>query len=186
MCHTTIPIFPLAASESLIEKNKDAFHPVYAAMIEALDESVGRLIAKVDALGADRTNDLYLYERQWWPACSRISRHSCDLSISRIRAGKGYLYEGGLREPLIVRWPGVAKAGTTCDAPVVLTDLVPTLLHAAGIDANKQVGPLDGANLTDAIAGKALVDHAPCFGTFPTTPIKAADLQVPFAKVIGN
>jgi arylsulfatase A len=67
---------------------------------------------------------------------------------------------------LIVRWPGVAKAGTTCDAPVVLTDLVPTLLHAAGIDANKQVGPLDGANIADAIAGKALVER-PLFWHFP-------------------
>ena len=41
------------------------------------------------------------------------------------RAGKGYLYEGGLREPLIVRWPGVVAAGSTCETPVVLTDLVP-------------------------------------------------------------
>ena len=60
------------------------------------------------------------------------------------RAGKGYLYEGGLREPLLVRWPGVVAGGSTCETPVVLTDLFPTLLEAAGVDTANTVGPVDG------------------------------------------
>jgi len=159
------PHIPLAASEELIKKNSDAFHPVYAAMIEAIDDAVGRLMAKVESLGLNErtvfifTSDnggLHVLEFPGTPPTYN----------KPFRAGKGYLYEGGLREPLIVRWPGVAVAGTTCEAPVVLTDLVPTLLHAAGIDASQQVGPLDGVNITKVIAGE-LTKSRPLFWHFP-------------------
>ena len=125
------PHIPLAAAAELVEKHRDAFHPVYAAMIETLDEAVGRLMAKVESLGlADRTifvftsdnGGLHVLESPGTPATHNRP----------FRAGKGYLYEGGLREPLIVRWPGTVAAGSTCDTPVVLTDLMPTLLEAAG------------------------------------------------------
>jgi arylsulfatase A len=82
------------------------------------------------------------------------------------RAGKGYLYEGGLREPLIVRWPEKVKAASVCDTPVVLTDLVPTLLDAAGIDPMKTVGPLDGVNLSKLLRGET-VPARPLFWHFP-------------------
>jgi hypothetical protein len=72
------------------------------------------------------------------------------------RAGKGYLYEGGLRVPLITRWPGVAKSGGTCETPVVLTDLMPTLLEAAGIDPATSVGPLDGQNIAKLLPGERM------------------------------
>lgn len=149
------PHIPLAADADRIEKNRDAFHPVYAAMIETLDDSVGRLMAKVHALGLDDrtiflfTSDnggLHVLEFPGTPAT-----HS-----QPFRAGKGYVYEGGLREPLLVRWPGVVAAGGTCDTPVVLTDLVPTLLAAAGIDSAATVGPLDGVNLLPLLQGQPL------------------------------
>src|SRR5207247_472637 len=64
--------------------------------------------------------------------------------------------EGGLREPLLVRWPGVVAAGSTCETPIVLTDLFPTLLEAAGIDPMKTVGPLDGVNIMTLLRGESL------------------------------
>jgi hypothetical protein len=63
------------------------------------------------------------------------------------RAGKGFLFEGGIRVPLIVRWPGITPAGTTQSHPVVLTDLMPTLMEAAGLEPAKASGPLDGVSL---------------------------------------
>jgi hypothetical protein len=72
------------------------------------------------------------------------------------RAGKGYLYEGGLREPLIVRWPGTVAPGSKCDTPIVLTDLMPTLLEAAGIDPAKTIGPLDGVSMIKLLRGESL------------------------------
>ncbi len=137
------PHIPLAAAPELIEKHRDAFNPVYAAMIETLDDAVGRLMAKVESLGlAKRTifvftsdnGGLHVLEFPGTPATHNTP----------FRAGKGYLYEGGLREPLLVRWPGVVAAGSTCETPVVLTDLFPTLLEAAGVDAANTVGPVDG------------------------------------------
>ena len=148
------PHIPLAAASELVEKYRDAFHPVYAAMIETLDEAVGRLMAKVESLGlTDRTifvftsdnGGLHVLESPGTPATHNRP----------FRAGKGYLYEGGLREPLIVRWPGTVAAGSTCDTPIVLTDLMPTLLEAAGIDPAKTVGPLDGMSIVKLLRGES-------------------------------
>ena len=94
------------ALELMIETHRDAFNPVYAAMIETLDDAVGRLMAKVASLGlVDRTifvftsdnGGLHVLESPGTPATHNRP----------YRAGKGYLYDGGLRVPLLVRWPGV-------------------------------------------------------------------------------
>jgi arylsulfatase A-like enzyme len=159
------PHIPLAAVADLVEKNENAFHPTYAAMIETLDDSVGRLMAKVETLGLDDrtifvfTSDnggLHVLESPGTPATHN----------GPYRAGKGYLYEGGLREPLLIRWPGVVPPGSTCDTPIVLTDLVPTLLEAAGMEADKVVGPLDGVNITSLLHGKSMPAR-PLYWHFP-------------------
>lgn len=148
------PHIPLAAAPELVEKYRDTFNPTYAAMIETLDTSVGRLMTKVESLGlADRTififtsdnGGLHVLESPGTPATTNRP----------YRAGKGFLYEGGLRIPLIVRWPGVVKPGSQCESPVVSTDLMPTLLEAAGIDAGRTVGPLDGMSLTKSLRGES-------------------------------
>jgi arylsulfatase A-like enzyme len=179
------PHIPLAAAPELVEKHRDAFHPVYAAMIETLDEAVGRLMAKIDSLGlADRTiivftsdnGGLHVLESPGTPATHN----------SPYQAGKGYLYEGGLREPLLVRWPGTARAGSTCDTPIVLTDLVPTLLNAAGIDPAQSVGPLDGVNITQLLRGESLPNrtlywHFPNYtnqGSRPAGAIREGDWKL--------
>jgi arylsulfatase A-like enzyme len=153
------PHIPLAAAPELVEKYRDAFHPVYAAMIETLDDAVGRLMAKVESLGltertiflfASDNGGLHVLEFPGTPATHNRP----------YRAGKGYVYEGGLRVPLLVRWPGVVTAGSTCQTPIVLTDLVPTLLEAAGIEPAKTVGPLDGVSLTKVLRGESLPARA--------------------------
>jgi arylsulfatase A-like enzyme len=179
------PHIPLAAAPELVAQHGDAFHPVYAAMIETLDEAVGRLMAKIESLGlADRTifvftsdnGGLHVLESPGTPATHNTP----------YRAGKGYLYEGGLREPLVVRWPGTVAAGSTCDTPVVLTDLVPTLLEAVGIDAAKAVGPLDGANImkllhSNSLAARTLYWHFPNYtnqGSRPAGAIREGDWKL--------
>lgn len=156
------PHIPIAASPEMIEKNRDAFHPGYAAMIETLDEAVGRLMAKVDELGLTAhtififTSDnggLHVLEFPGTPPTYNRP----------YRAGKGYVYEGGLREPLIVRWPGEVAAGSLCETPIVLTDLVPTLLEAAGVDAAKTVGPLDGVSVLPLLRGGSLPARTLCW-----------------------
>jgi len=151
LAHNT-PHIPFAALPEEVERNKAAFNPTYAAVIEHLDDCVGRVMAKVDALGlrertififASDNGGLHVLEFPGTPATHNTP----------YRTGKGYNYEGGLRVPLIIRWPGTVKPARVSHTPVVLTDLVPTLLEAAGIDLAKQVGPLDGVSLVKFLAG---------------------------------
>ncbi|HWA97192.1 MAG TPA: sulfatase-like hydrolase/transferase [Pirellulales bacterium] len=153
------PHIPLGATPWLIEKNRDAFQPEYAAMIETLDMSVGRLMAKVEALGlAERTIFIFTSDNG---GLHVLESPGTPATVNRpYRAGKGFVYEGGLREPLIVRWPGVIGAGSETNTPVVHTDLVPTLLEAAGVDVAKTVGPLDGVSLLDLWRGQQLAPRA--------------------------
>ncbi len=179
------PHIKLNAKPELIEKHKDAFNPAYAAMIESLDDAVGLLLKKLDELALTKktivifTSDnggLHVLESPDSPATHNTP----------YRAGKGYVYEGGLREPLIVRWPGVVRPETTCDTPVVLTDLVPTLLNAAGVDPAKTVGPLDGTNLMpllrgETLAPRSLLWHFPHYtnqGSRPAGAIRDGDWKL--------
>ncbi|HUY31737.1 MAG TPA: sulfatase-like hydrolase/transferase [Pirellulales bacterium] len=176
---------PLAAAAELVAKHRDAFHPVYAAMVETLDDAVGRLMAKVESLGlTDRTvfvftgdnGGLHVLESPGTPATYNRP----------FRAGKGYVYEGGLREPLLVRWPNVVKAGSVCDTPVVLTDLVPTLLETAGVDPANTMGPLDGVSLTNVLRSepmpaRTLYWHFPNYtnqGSRPAGAIREGDWKL--------
>jgi arylsulfatase A-like enzyme len=156
--HNT-PHIPFKAKTEIIEKNKGAWHPEYAAVVETMDDCVGRLMAKVDALGlAERTiftfasdnGGLHVLEFPGTPATHNTP----------FRAGKGYLYEGGIRDPLIVRWPGKVKPGSVCDMPVSFLDLMPTLMEAAGLTPAKTTGPLDGVSLVPLFAGGSLAPRA--------------------------
>ena len=146
LCHNN-PHVVLKAKEELIAKHKDAFNPTYAAMIETLDDCVGRVIAKIDALGLGEntiiifTSDnggLHVLESPLTPA-----------TYNRLfRAGKGFLYEGGIRTPVLARWTGRIKAGETVDTPIISTDWTPTFLALAGAKSKES---FDGVNLAELL-----------------------------------
>lgn len=137
LAHFTVHL-PLQAKQDLVAKYERMapvgghHNPIYAAMIESLDTGVGRILNRLDELKlADNTvvfltsdNGGLLYEGD---------RKETVTSNRPLRAGKGHLYEGGIREPLIVRWPGVVKPGTTCDVPVTSTDYFPTIVEMASV-----------------------------------------------------
>lgn len=154
LAHNT-PHIPLGARSALIEKYKDTFNPTYVAMMETMDDSVGLLLAKLDELQLMKstivvfTSDnggLHVLEFPDSPATHNTP----------FRAGKGFLYEGGLRVPLIVRWPGVVPAGKACDVPVMQQDFAPTLLEACGLKAD---GPFDGVNVLPLLKGDKLAER---------------------------
>jgi len=157
------PHVPLRARQELVEKNRGAFNPTYAAMIETLDDSVGRILAKLDALGlGDRTIVVFTSDNGGLHVLE--GAHTPATHNAPFRAGKGYVYEGGLRVPLIVRWPGRVRAGAVADAPVVNTDWVPTLLAMAGLPAAEG---LDGVSFAELLLqGKAPAER-PFFWHYP-------------------
>ncbi len=176
------PHVPLVAKPALIEKHKDAFNPTYAAMMETLDDCVGRILAKLEALGlAENTlvvftsdnGGLHILEGSLTPATYNRP----------YRAGKGFCYEGGLRIPLIVRWPGKTKAGTTIDTPVISTDWTPTLLEVAGVKATAK---FDGISLVGCWRGTTCRRRERFTGISRTTPTRAADPPARCATARGS
>ena len=131
--------YPLQAREALIEKyrqRKGVKDPAYAAMIEGMDTAIGRFLKALDEAGL-RDNTLLIFK-------SDNGGYNGD--NRPLRGMKGMLYEGGIRIPWIVRWPGKVNPGTTCATPVISTDCYPTLLAAAGLPPMPNQ-PLDGKSL---------------------------------------
>jgi arylsulfatase A-like enzyme len=148
-------------------------HAVYAAMVEAMDLAVGRVLGKLDELGlAENTLVLFtsdnggLSTSEGWPT-----------SNMPLRGGKGWMYEGGIREPLLVRWPAKIKAGGVSNAPVSSVDYFPTFLEAAGAKTPEGM-EIDGASLVPVFIGgglteRALFWHYPHYGNQGGAPAAA-------------
>jgi arylsulfatase A-like enzyme len=151
LCHNN-PHVVLNARSELIEKHKNAFNPTYAAMIETLDDCVGRVLAKLDALGLGE-NTLVVFTSDNGGLHVLESPRTPATHNTPFRAGKGYLYEGGVRIAAIVRWTGKVKAGQVVETPIISTDWTPTWLAAAGLASEES---FDGINLLDLLTqGKA-------------------------------
>ncbi len=106
-------------------------HPVYAAMVEAMDAAAGQVLQALEDNGlADNTLVMFFSDNG-----GLSTSEGSPTSNLPLRAGKGWLYEGGIREPFIVRWPGVTTAGAVCETPVISTDFYPTILDACGLPA---------------------------------------------------
>lgn len=173
---------PLEEREALIEKyrrkngGKDEPDPVYAAMVESVDTALGNLREKLERLGvADNTLIILTSDNGGVGYQGRQLHRIAD--NGGLRAGKGYLYEGGIREPFLVYWPRVTKAGTVSDIPVIATDVMPTLLRIAGAGSVPAV--TDGVDITEVIRGsnslhrEALYWHYPHYSDQGGTPSSA-------------
>ena len=162
LAHNT-PHIPYAAQPARVAANAGAFEPVYAGVIETLDDTVGRLLAKLDDLKlAERT--LVVFTSDNGGLHVPEGPHPRVTHNTPYRAGKGYVYEGGLRIPLIVRWPGRVPAGRVVDDPVVNTDWIPTLLELAGQPAP---AGLDGVSIAAGLTGRGPLPQRNFFWHFP-------------------
>jgi arylsulfatase A-like enzyme len=143
-------------------------NPTYAAMIASVDESVGRVMQKLDELKlADNTVLIFTSDNGGVGGYARegIKKAGSVTDNAPLRSGKGSLYEGGTRVPLIVRWPQTTPAGLTCEVPTIHVDVYPTLLELAGAPAPRQ--SLDGESLAPLIRGEARLKRDAIFQHFP-------------------
>ncbi len=184
---------PLQAEPAMVErfekKTPVGGHrdPVYAAMIASVDDSVGRVLAKLDALKLrDDTLVIFTSDNGGVGGYAAAGIRAMDITDNApLRAGKGTLYEGGVRVPFVARWPRVVEPGGASAEPVAHVDLFPTLLELAGV-TTRPSQPLDGVSfgplLRDArahLARDALYWHFPGYlegdgpGNWRTTPAGA-------------
>jgi len=157
------PHIPYDAQKPRIAHNSQAFEPVYAGVIETLDDTVGRLLAKLDALSLVE-NTIVVFTSDNGGLHVPEGPHPRITHNTPYRAGKGFVYQGGLRIPLIIRWPGRIPAATVVDDPVINTDWIPTLLELAG-----QPIPtgLDGLSLAPLMTGRGPAPKRSLFWHFP-------------------
>jgi arylsulfatase A-like enzyme len=186
LAHYAVHI-PLRAKEELTAHYKagkpgEQGNPLYAAMIESLDESVGRVLKRLDELKlAERT--LVIFTSDNGGLCVLEGPNTPPTINSPLREGKGFLYEGGLRVPLIVKWPSITKPGTTINSPTNSIDFLPTILDACGI---KQEMKVDGASLVPLLKGETLKRdahywHYPHYsnqGGKPGAAVRAGDYKL--------
>lgn len=183
--------------DKFVSKKPSGGHrsPIYAAMIASVDESVGRILTKLEEVGiAENTLVIFTSDNGGVGGFRREGLLS-TLEITDnapLRSGKGTLFEGGTRVPFIVQWPGNAIANSTCDVPTIHVDLFPTLLEVAGAPQPRQF--LDGESLVKLFRdGKAklqrnaIMQHFPGYlpfnGTiFKTTP--SGSIQIGEWKLI--
>lgn len=178
--HTPLeaPVGVVRKYEEKLRRDRSQSNATYAAMIEKVDESVGRIMAALHRLDLATKTVVILF-----------SDNGGELRVTSnlpLRLGKGHLYEGGIRTPLIFWWPGRVAAGSVSDLPVTGADLHPTILEITGADA----GPdklLDGVSLVPELTGAGAVrerdlhwyyPHYSPQGSDPGAAIRSGDLKL--------
>jgi arylsulfatase A-like enzyme len=146
-------------------------HAVYGGMVEAMDQAVGKVLDALERLDLSRDTIVFFMSDNGGLSTSE-GHPTCNLPL---RAGKGWLYEGGIREPMIVRWPGVTQGGSRCEEPVISTDFYPTMLEMAGLPPKPQQH-VDGRSMASLLKrqgtqeGRAFFWHYPHYGNQGGSP----------------
>ena len=151
----------------------------YAAMVASLDENVGRILNAIEEAGITNNTIIIFFSDNG----GRVGKYKDWKTVANnypLRSGKGSLYEGGIREPLIIKWPGITKAGSNCDYPVISNDFYPTLMEVPGLDKTQlKNSQQDGISLMPLLKNpkshldrEALFWHSPHYYT-TTSPVSA-------------
>jgi len=170
------------AATGLVQRNA-----TFAAMVHRVDQSMARILRMLDSLGlTDNTAVIVMSDNGGLSTLlkgrSKLSQNPPTSNVP-LRAGKGWLYEGGIREPMIIRWPGVTRAGSTCAAPVTSTDFYPTMLDMAGLPVRPKQHR-DGVSIVPLLKGAKALERKAIFwhyphnhgsGSVPSAAVRAGD-----------
>jgi len=163
---------PLMAKAALIAHFESKARPddpqnnaIYAAMIQSVDESVGRIVKKLDALHLS-DNTIIVFTSDNGGLAVKEGPHTPSTSNAPLRGGKGDLFDGGIREPLLIVYPPLIHPGSTCDTPMISTDYYPTLMNLAGVKPQpNQI--LDGVDLLPLLNGTGKPSRHTIFWHYP-------------------
>ncbi len=181
LCHYAVHT-PIQAKKDVTAKYEaktktNQKNATYAAMVESVDDAAGKILAALD--------DLALTRRTVVIFTSDNGGLLGPTHNAPLRSGKGFPYEGGIRVPLIVRWPGVVPSGTTCDVPAVSIDCFPTIMELADVPLPKD-RVIDGVSLvpllkqTGSLRRRSLFWHFPHYrgGLGPYSIIRSGDWKL--------
>ena len=141
-----------------VPKEQRQGDPRYAAMVETVDDGVGRLMTALREMEIEEST-LVIFT-------SDNGGMSKATDNSPLRANKGSNYEGGMRVPVIVKWPGVTEPGSISDEPVISTDFYPTILGATGLP-KRPLQHVDGVDLSSVLKGRSRIDRPSLFWHYP-------------------
>ena len=168
------PHTPIQGRSDLVERfskkvRPDALHknPTYAAMVHSLDESVGRIVERLRRHGIeDRT--VVIFTSDNGGLTQRYGKHDGFTENIPLRRGKGSAYEGGVRVPAIIRWPGVTKPGSVCGRPIISIDYYPTILEITGVKGDAKHNALvDGVSIVPLLKDPRAVIERNLYWHYP-------------------
>lgn len=177
------PAGPAYIQEGSAKSKQHQDDAAYAGMVESVDESVGRIMKKLAELGLGE-NTIIIFTSDNGGLSTR--RGNSPTSNVPLRAGKGWVYEGGIREPLFISWPGVIEPGSVCDTPVISTDFFPTILEMTDIGLRPDLHR-DGISLVPLLKAEheimreSLCWHFPHYhgsGHLPAGAIRLGDFKL--------
>ncbi len=189
-----VPHTPIQGRADLVEyfqqkvrPNATHNNPTYAAMVASLDQSVGRVLEQLKAHGLDDST-MVVFTSDNGGLTQRYGKHDGFTENLPLRRGKGSAYEGGVRVPTIIRWPGVTKPGTTCRTPIMTIDYYPTFLDVARATGDADHNhSIDGRSLSPLLRDPAIkIDrslywHYPHYhagGDGPYSAIRSGDYRL--------
>ncbi len=138
-------------------------NPAYASMVSAVDDSVGSVLNAIEQLALDKNTVVMFFSDNGGLCTTRKTGPTSNLPL---RSGKGWLYEGGVREPMIIRAPGVTKPMTVCESSVVSMDFFPTILELAGLPKKPELHA-DGKSLVPMLQGRVQAEDRTLYWHYP-------------------
>jgi arylsulfatase A-like enzyme len=149
----------------------------FAAMVESVDESLGRVLSKLEALGLEDNTIVLLFSDNGGMSAANFGNPDRVIPESRLdkaystsnlplRGAKGWLYDGGIRVPLLIKWPSRGQQGSVCNVPVISTDFFPTILDMLGLPVSPK-HRLDGLSITSLLKGEQKLARDAIYWHFP-------------------
>ena len=150
----------IAGKSFMFRKSQD--HPTYAAMVASMDMAVGRVLDQLKKKGIDDHTVVIFFSDNGGLSTSE----GTPTANTPLRTGKGWLYEGGIREPAIIKWPGETEPGTVCDAVITCMDFYPTILEMAGLPLRPDLH-MDGRSLVPLLRNEISSLHDATYFHYP-------------------
>ena len=157
-------LFKIYQNKANIDPGKYQSNPYYAAMVRSVDNAVGRVLNALEKNNLTQNTIIFFTSDNGGLSVKKGDPHTPATNNFPLKAGKGYIYEGGIRIPLIVRWPGKVQSGIISDHLITSTDILPTILESVGI--NRSNLSIDGKSFLPVLFGDS-INRGPIFWHFP-------------------